>query len=421
MKTLFLLFTLMGLLCHFTNASDESLQNQAEESFESLKNRNLVACNSKEKTSIIQQIANLKGDRASNFLFDYYRSYPSANISRDYESEPKMSAFVAILARLESKDKSSFLMECFWQEVRELKQARKIKFERDYPRKLWNTILLYIEKERMAEDMLETFHRLSRDKELPDVDRTSLLALALRVEFASNGKSRAANISFILGKVPPRPTMPIPWDIYNVKEKRIKLSEPSEVVEWRLSGRAVETEAYENVLTAYDVESVSQIVTKIGRNSVAKKQDDYLASVAADILAGLKSKNMEKWQSITNEISLLEDYVDNMEDLGAGCYRNQAIIALYIFYRKMKITNYREFKEGGNVLETVSRGGEDAPPVTNSISLACNTKTNNMSKVIKKSDTPNARNIGWMLITLTGILLTIVALLMSFKKGRIRN
>lgn len=407
--------------------STPGLELTRSESIESLVAKLEKAGTQKETLALISKIETIGNSLGVDRLIEYYHKLPPRVVTYDTDDVVKRSLFYAMVPKLSSQQRRIFASEVIGAEISELRKYFNGRSRPClYPDRLLREAIKLSESNHMDDTTYKLLSNLSTDQSLPDGAREACMAVVIWRDLAENGKSSSDNIKNILEIIPMFPGGIIPWTIYNEREKRIaygksreSLTDVEVFMQWRLSEQDILYEAYMSVLSRYGVIAVECIADTLEQGNIIKKRRDFLAMVAASLLSKMgKSINGDKMRLLLTKI---ENYVDKMDDLGMGCYRNIAIIELNGLYARSGITNYHKFKEGGDVFATISRGGADEPLVTNAVSLSCNSTTNNMLKVILKTGLPNAHSIRLMLITLAGILLLILALLKTFKKGRRGN
>ncbi len=225
-------------------------------------------------------------------------------------------------------------------------------------------VLDLLVKEGITDDVRNELNELAFKGSIPLGLRPQLLRVVYEADMEKEGlRASAAKVGFILEKIQPPPHRIIPWDIYNDVQKRVDYVQSKKYreqakggVQWRLSDESVREEAIELVLNSHRIDGVKQIVALLRKNRAPPRRLDYLALIAARLLAGMPTQ--ENAGLSVAELNVLERYVDSMRDEGAFCNRNRTIMYLNRYYANMKTTNFPSFKEGGNVLATILGHGQ---------------------------------------------------------------
>lgn len=326
-----------------------------------------------DRLAAVRKIGALPDPLAKDALLEYYWGKPQSDAVIKSPQTLKLALLSAVLPRLESQDRVCFLMDTLRREVCALKEARQSGKDRYYSSDLFRKALQVLESDGVSAKDRDVLSGWASDGSVPEHTRSRLLAAVVRYDLEKGGKTTPADkAGFAIENMPVRPTAPIPWETYNEKQKRIEYgnskayAKKNEVFrEWRMSEASIRTEAYENVLESCGLAAVGQLVAALGQISIPNERRDYLARLAASVLASLPEVKPQERDAVARTIAILEKYVWDMEDAGAGCNRNRAIQALYLYYKRMGITEYPKFKEGGSVLATVLGPAVDAVSTTN--------------------------------------------------------
>ncbi len=145
----------------------------------------------------------------------------------------------------------------------------------------------------------------------------------------------------------------IPWEHFNDLQKRliysledpVYIAENKKIADWRDAGNHVKYEGQFDFLKAQGLKPVELIVAMLGRDDLSRERKDALADLAARLLLWY-CINSDKEPAIAKSVlSILESYIDHMEDKGAFSKRYYAILAMRGYYDKIGIDGFL-FKQG---------------------------------------------------------------------------
>jgi hypothetical protein len=350
------------------------------------------------KLKIIRKIGAIRDAKAKEIMLEYFNSIPPPILSDHSDQSFKIEVSRTLLPMLEKEEEIRFLAGIIQNEVDALKAAKLSKSDSYYPKDLLLTALEVCETGgAMSAKTRAMLADMASDDTVPPETRSAFLASVVRYDLAQDGsKTLAEKARSIVDTIPVRPAAPFPWEVYNDKQKRIAygksetyLREYRKSVEWRKSKVSIQTEAYERVLESYGFVAVEQLVAALGQKNVSKERRDYFARLAAEVLSKLSSVSAAEYVTVNKLISVLETYIDEMQDLGAFCNRNIAIRKMYLFYKNTGFSKQVPFKEGGSVYATIMASFTNAVPVTDNVSLSQVSLTNSIVRndTIKASKT----------------------------------
>jgi len=320
------------------------------------------------KLKVLSAIDALPDPRVAVLLEDYYGAILQPEWSLDSVISLRASLLRCIVRRLEKDEREKRLLRAVHEEVDAFREAQRQREAAFRSCELLETAVSLLDKGGVSESGVSRLRQWAADFKLPYSVRPCMKVPVIRFEMAREGVVEPAAISrYAIAHVPLRPRDGIPWDVYNVKARRMAYGETPQgkaqrdvFIKWRDSERATDTGAYEAILASCGVDAVEQIVAVLEKGEVERARRDYLAVVGSDILAGMPPANYTDAR-LGRLVPALVAHVDAMDDSGVGCNRNQAIMLLNIFYCKSGVKERHFFKEGGRIQATVMRRGEDSP------------------------------------------------------------
>ena len=410
--TTVLLLAYVSLICNeiYASTNNNEISENQEYPTEMDIDSVLMKIKTRHDDSVIKRYVDIiiksKDDNAIKSLLAYSKTL---QIGDDATRRIKSHILNATETNLFGNTRQYVLMEIFSAEIDGLRYAESKHAGRYYPQEVWMRTIDMLTVDAFPKAMRATLDSLSRDTSLPFSARYVFLASVMRYDNENNGFSFAQNIQRIIANIPAKPEAYIPWGIYNVQNERVNYFSKKQLRDcerWNelyTGGLLYDASLY--LLRCYRFESINQILEFLKMDAHLEGQRDLLVMVAAQILSPLEVRDGETELVNNSIIPSLIFYINKMEDKGAWCYRNYAIRYLNTFFNHNNIRNPQIFREGGNVLSTIARGGADAPPDTNALFVSSNITTNSISKgIFPKIFLKYAHKIKWLMVSMVFLL-----------------
>lgn len=341
-----------------TNSDENSMIINKE--LDSLEVRIKQTIRTEDKYAILKEVVAQDIKFGKELLIKYFNSLPPSESSTNPKSDfYKVGVFEIIYPLIDEEEKKLFIQSVLDTELINMHKAHIDGYGNMYPLTLWKKMLTVIEPNESEWNMQERISAIAEDSTLPSQVRVAAKASSLRNDNRVNSDTNEKKIQNILQQIPLKPEHSVPWEHFKDLNKRRSyyqsqafMSATKEYTSWRDSGQEIIYKGQLEFLLCQRLKSVEQIVLLLESNALSRERKDGLVVVVAWILARLKTLTSQERYLADQLVGKLENYIDNMDDKGAFCRREKAILSLRGYYRDIGIAGY-PFQEGRSTQKTL--------------------------------------------------------------------